>query len=152
MSAPIRADQRRAILCAARKWLGAPFDCAAFVCRVALDAGMVGDDLLVPDAAWLIDHLAKVDAPQIGDVIGYVRPGAGSERLCHLMLYAGNGMVIGACDTKRRVVTRPIDYRPAQREHRWRYAGDPPAQFRALRPAAGGSVVNATYGDSHRDR
>jgi hypothetical protein len=114
------------------------FDCSTFVCRVAIEALGFGPDSLLPDAGWLIDHLTHVDTPHIGDLVGYGRPAIGDEVaggydcLWHVMLYAGNGMVIGACDLKGRVVTRPIDYKPARGTRRWRYVGDPPAPFRAL--------------------
>lgn len=93
---------------------------------------------LAANARWLADNLAPVDSPELGDVVSYWRPAIGGEtqlghdRVWHVMLYAGNGQVIGACDTKRAVVLRAIDYKPVLGPRRWRFVGDPPAPFRRL--------------------
>ena len=99
------------------------------MCRVAIEALTCSADLLVPDARWLLDHLVEIATPEPGDVVGYSRAAVGDEvtdalaRLWHVMLYNGNGMVIGACDARRAVVVRPIDYKPVRGARRWRYEG-----------------------------
>ena len=138
---------RQAILQRAIRWIGTPyadahtdsswrdptriprtFDCSSFVCRVAMDALGIAPDLLVARAGWLADHLASVTSPEIGDVVCYERASIGLDRAWHVMLYAGNGMVIGACDATQAVIIRAIDYKPV-RGHRWRLAAQP---FRCL--------------------
>ena len=144
---PISVPQRQAILRAARAWLGiaydsrpdpawddlghmpTSFDGATFVCRVAAEALKQPPEQLVPDARWLIDNLVEVGTPEPGDVVGYSRAAAGdcaasgTPWLWHVMIYEGNGMVIGACDARRAVVVRPIDYKPVLGPRRWRYEG-----------------------------
>lgn len=144
---PVTIAQRQAILRAARAWLGTAydrrpdpawgdlgnkprsFDGATFVCRVAAEALKHPPEQLAPDARWLIDNLVEVGTPEPGDVIGYSRGAVGDEvagggaRLWHVMLYDGNGMVIGACDARRAVVVRPVDYKPVLGPLRWRFEG-----------------------------
>ena len=143
----ITVVQRQAILRAARTWLGisydsrpdpawddlthkpASFDGATFVCRVASEALEYPSEQLVPDARWLLDNLVEAATPEPGDVVGYSRAATGDkvagarDRLCHVMLYNGNGMVIGACDARRSVVIRPFDYKPVLGPRRWRFVG-----------------------------
>ena len=155
----VRAGQRRAILGAARRWLGTSYDdergdldwkdlsatpnrldCSTFVCRIAMEALGSSPDAFAPDAGWLIDNLVPVMTPELGDLVAYGRAAIGAEiamgydRVWHVMLYAGNGMVIGACDAKRAVVIRPIDYKSIAEARRWRLVGDPEGPFRALEP------------------
>jgi cell wall-associated NlpC family hydrolase len=105
------------------------FDGATFVCRVAAETLGSQSDRLVPDARWLIDILVEATTPEPGDVVGYSRAATGDEvvggqeRLWHVMLYAGNGMVIGACDARRAVVVRPFDYKPVLGTRRWQFVG-----------------------------
>jgi hypothetical protein len=132
-------QQRTAILNVARSWIDVPyddsnadagwndiasrpasFDCATFVCRVAMDALGVSRDRLIADARWLIDRLPAVAAPMPGDLVCYERPGARNDRVVHVMLYEGNGRVIGACDIQRRVVARAFDYKAVATSRRWR--------------------------------
>jgi cell wall-associated NlpC family hydrolase len=154
---PITPRQRVRILREARRWIGVryddghtdtswraretsptSFDCSTFVCRVAMEALGYGTTALAPDAGWLIEHLMPVSSPEPGDLVGYERAatpdeiGKGYDRVWHVMLYAGNGQVIGACDAKRAVVMRPIDYKPVLGPRQWRFVGHSPAPFRRL--------------------
>jgi cell wall-associated NlpC family hydrolase len=153
----LSGDQRREILAAARGLLGVPYDhshadtswknlsakprsldCSTFVCRVAAEALRLD---LPASAASLIDQLAVVASPQPGDLVGYGRAGKRDERLAgydalwHVMLYAGNGEVIGACDLAGAVVVRPIAYDESLGRRRWRFVldeGDAPSPYRVL--------------------
>jgi cell wall-associated NlpC family hydrolase len=153
----LTSQHRRQLLCEARRWLGTSyddrgadpawsdpsavpdtFDCSTYVCRVAIDALGYPPTLLRPDAAWLIDNLVEVAAPELGDVVGYERaeisndPRIGYDRTWHIMLYAGNGMVIGACDANRAVVIQPIDYQPIQGRRQRRLDANRAVPFRQL--------------------
>jgi len=98
----------------------------------------LGSTQLLPDAGWLIDNLIEVASPEPGDLVGYGRSGTQAERsggyhaVWHVMLYAGSGRVIGACDLARKVVERPIDYELSLGVRQWRCVGVPPAPFRVL--------------------
>lgn len=110
-------------------------DGSTFVCRVAADAGLFRPGLLAEDAGWLLDCLAEVPSPSVGDVVGYGRRALPREPyrdlVWHVMLYAGNGMVVGACDVAGRVVQRPLEYEPELESRRWTLIAAP--SFRALR-------------------
>jgi len=94
-----------------------------------------GPETLVSDARWLIDHLTMVESPGLGDLVCYGREPSvygvtdDVEPRWNVMLYVGNGLVIGACDIAGAVTSRPIDY-GAQR---WRLIDDPVSPFRTLK-------------------
>lgn len=110
-------------------------DCSTFVCRVAADAGLYRPGLLAEDAAWLLDCLEEVPSPSVGDLVGYGRQSLPREQyrdvVWHVMLYAGNSTVIGACDVAGRVVQRPLEYERELASRQWRLIASP--SFRALR-------------------
>jgi len=112
-------------------------DCSAFVCRVAAEAGIYAPGALIADAAWLLDHLVEVASPSVGDIVGYGRAAIdeSNERhhdvVWHVMIYAGNAQVVGACDLAGRVVVRPLEYEPEHGDRRWHLIEAP--AFRALR-------------------
>ena len=110
-------------------------DCSTFVCRVAADAGLFRPGLLAADAAWLLDYFVEVSSPSVGDLVGYGRRALTSERhrdvVRHVMVYAGNATVVGACDVAGHVVVRPIEYEAKLAARRWNLISTPP--FRALR-------------------
>ena len=85
-----------------------------------MEALHIPRDRLIADPRWLIDALAVVVSPMPGDVVCYERTpsdlGASlPERVWHLMLYEGNGRVIGACDVQRRVIVRAFDFKAVAR-------------------------------------
>lgn len=112
------------------------FDCATFVCRVALEVIGHVPDLLAADARWLAENLVAVPSPQLGDVVGYRRRATGVESqmghdvVWHVMLYLGNGSVIGACDVAGAVAIRPIDYEASLGSRQWKFAR--PSPFRMI--------------------
>lgn len=112
-------------------------DCSTFVCRVAADARLFRPGLLAPDAGWLLDYFAEIPEPSVGDLVGYGRPARrhASERYrsvaWHVMIYAGNGDVIGACDIARRVIVRPMLYERSLGVRQWHLIE--PSSYRALR-------------------
>jgi hypothetical protein len=115
-------------------------DCSTFVCRLAYQALAIAPGTLAADAEWLLDHLAPVESPLPGDIVGYyreanVRERLGSARLAwHVMLAVGGGEVVGACDLANRVVARPMVY-DGDRTDRWRLIDeliDPAVAFRRL--------------------
>lgn len=146
---------RATILSAAKRLLGTPydfghddpswrdlratpksFDCSTFLCRIAMDALGVSVGRLIDSAGWLLDHLVEVRRPAPGDVVGYGRAGttaeaaAGYDVLWHVMLYVGNGQVLGACDVAGQVVARPLDSEVSLGRRQWRLIAAPP--FRLL--------------------
>lgn len=142
-------EERTRVLDAARDLVGTPFDfehdaeawkdlstsptsldSTAFVCRVAAEAGLYRTGLLVPDATWLLDHFVATQSPSLGDIVGYMRRSTADEVELHLMIYAGTGHVIGACDLSREVTIRPLEYEEAYGDRRWHLLQSPP--FRVL--------------------
>lgn len=151
--------QRQAILRAARQLVGMGYDdthgettwkdltekprvldCSTFVCRVAMEALGYGATDLAADAGWLLDRLIEISTPEPGDLVGYGRRATRAERqqfvdhgvLWHVMLYAGNGTVIGACDVAGAVVVRPIIYEEELGHRQWKWVGRSVAAFRIL--------------------
>jgi len=136
--ATLTATQRRAIVTTARRWVGTPysnryvvgwhdleqqptaFDSATFVCRVAIEALDHVPRAYVPSATWLLLSLVAVDAPQLGDVV------AVHHEAWHVMIYAGGGAVVGACELAGEVAIVPFD----RLRHRARFDGEP--AYRAL--------------------
>lgn len=112
-------------------------DGSAFVCRVVADAGLYRPGLLTPEATWLLDYFEEIPEPSVGDLVGYARlaPGRASARFrdvaCQVMIYAGNGDVVGACDIARRVVVRRMEYERNLGSREWKLIE--PSPFRALR-------------------
>lgn len=117
------------------------FDCSTFVCRVAMEALGYASDLLAADAEWLLDHLFEVAAPAPGDVVGYGRAANAAEEamgravVWHVMIYLGNGEVIGADNIAGKVVIRPIEYEAALGDRQWRFIDPPPFRMLQLRTA-----------------
>jgi cell wall-associated NlpC family hydrolase len=111
-------------------------DCSTYVCRVAAEAGLYRPGLLAPDAAWLLDHLVETPSPSVGDIVGYGRralPGTNEtfrDFVWHVMIYAGTGLVIGACDLAGTVVIRPLEYEAAYGHRQWLVVEEP--SFRVL--------------------
>ena len=157
LTVALTAVQRQAILRAARRRLEIPYDwthgdvswrnlsatpraldCSSFVCRVAMEALGYTQDHLAPGAEWLIDNLIEVSSPELGDLVGYGRAATddefavGHDEIWHVMIYVGNGDVIGACDIAGEVVVRPIDYEAAHGPRRWTRGEDPNGPYRAL--------------------
>jgi len=96
-------------------------DCSAFVARVSCKALGYDVGTLAADAKWLMKNLANVegDRPELGDIVGYCRNATPAEQqlvagplMRHVMIYVGNGVVVGACDIAGGVVSRPIAYEP----------------------------------------
>jgi hypothetical protein len=81
---------------------------------------------------WLIDTLPATSLPQPGDIVCYQRlalpnePAHRGRWRNHVMLYLGNGNVIGACDIEGRVATRPVDYESSLGARQWQFI-DPPS-------------------------
>jgi hypothetical protein len=100
-------------------------DGAGFVCRVAVEALGLPPAMLQSRPSWLLDNLVEVDVPGPGDVVGY--RDRDDE---HVMLYLGNGLVIGACNVAGSVTIRSIEYERDEHGNRWTLV-DPPA-FRVL--------------------
>jgi hypothetical protein len=107
-------------------------DCASFVCWVA--AAVLGHTCaaLVADARWLIDALPTITFPLPGDIVCYQRrvllneaPHRGLQRN-HVMMYVGNGQVVGACDVAGRIIARPLDYESNLGPRQWHII-DPPS-------------------------
>jgi hypothetical protein len=106
-------EQRRDVLEVARRCVGISWHRrydgdADFLRYVAIAA--LGDSgrELVADARWLFDHLQGVRSPDVGDVVGF------SCCCCEpansrVMLYAGNGSVIGVVRETGVVTSQPID-------------------------------------------
>lgn len=86
-------------------------------------------NLLAADARWLIENLVAIRSPQPGDVVGYQRRAtveSPHDVVWHVMLYVGNGSVIGACDVAGAVVIRPIEYETSLGSRQWKFAGASP--------------------------
>lgn len=154
----IDRGRRALILTEARRWLGKGydythanlqwrdlhampdvFDCSSFVCRVAMDALHQAPNVLVQSARWLIDHLVEVDSVEPGDVVGYGRPAipedgaVGHQLVWHVMIYAGTGQVIGACDIAGHVTLRPWEYERDFGKRRWHVIAPPPYRVLVVR-------------------
>lgn len=162
---------RQRIVQVGRRYLGTPYDhghtgsdwsdlstspraldCSTFVCRVAIEVlGCQFDDVR-PSAEWLIDNLRVIREPELGDVVGYgralheedVMSLAGYDALWHVMIYAGNGMAIGACDIAGEVTLRPLDYEAKLGRRRWHFVELPSAPFRCLELADRRTCSHAT--------
>lgn len=154
----IDRTRRGLILTQARRWLGTRydyshtdprwsdrhatpdvFDCSTFVCRVAMDALQHGPGFLAHSARWLLDNLVETENVEPGDVVGYGRPailddGAiGHQIVWHVMIYVGNGQVIGACDIARGVTIRAWEYEHDLAKRRWHLIAPPPFRTLVLR-------------------
>lgn len=153
--------QRRAVVDVAQRLVGIPYDhdhdgeswrdlrkrpaaldCSSFVCRVACEALQIPASALAPSAEWLLDSLPIAESPLPGDVVGYWRAALRAERVhgrsivWHVMIYAGNGGVIGACNIAGTVTKRAIEYEPQLGPARWRLIDheiEPAQPFRSLR-------------------
>lgn len=152
----LASRKRMRILEVARSWLSVPydhdhldaswqetvpaaFDCATFICRVAAEALGDAASTFQANSAWLLDNLVVSESPIPGDVVGYerVRPEARDAAEHHLMLYAGSGRVIGACDIAGCVTIRSIDYEATLNERQWTLVEPPSFRVLELRRKSG---------------
>ena len=147
---------RGRILRAARKLRGRPYDhdrsddtwqditvepatftCSTFVCRVGMEALGHAPDFFAHEARWLLDELHVVDAPKPGDLVGYCRLPDHAERrrghdlVWHVMIYLGNGDVIGDCDLAGEVTVRALEYEDHHGDWQWQLIMAP---FLEMRP------------------
>jgi hypothetical protein len=85
--------------------------------------------------AVVVNNLVEIPSPQPGDLVGCGRPAVGDKResydvVWHVMLYAGNGCVLGACEVTGKVTTRSMEYERDLDARQWHLIEAP--SFRAL--------------------